>query len=286
MKTHTCVLLCLLTCAPWRAHAAGSGDAQAPAATPPATAVTYDPERAFQPAQPDFAVITMPTTLRLPRHRLAFRLTHRFGRDLGAGSFGDLAADLFGFDSGAQIGLEFRYAPIRSLQVGLHRTSNRTMSLFSQYSAVRQGRSPVSIDATLAMDGTNNLQGSYSPSVGAVISRTFGRVGALYVQPAWVNNTNPLPSALDDHNDTATIGIGGRLRVRPSVYVVGEVIPRVAGYRPGAHQASFGIEKRAGGHTFQLNFSNGFGTTLPQVARGGTGATDWYIGFNMSRKFF
>ena len=49
---------------------------------------------------------------------------------------------------------------------------------------------------------------------------------------------------------------------------------------------SFGFEQRAGGHVFQLNFSNGFGTTLAQVARGGTAKDDWYLGFNLSRKFF
>ncbi len=48
----------------------------------------------------------------------------------------------------------------------------------------------------------------------------------------------------------------------------------------------FGIEKRAGGHTFQMNFSNGIGTTFAQIARGGSGRDDWYIGFNISRKFF
>ncbi len=285
MKTSLSFAFALLLGATAPAMAAEPDSSTPPPTQTPATK-PYDTERAFQPAQPDFAVITIPTTLRLPSHKMAFRLTHRFGRPLGAGTFSDLAGDLFGLDSGAQIGLEFRYAPMRGTQIGFHRTSNRTISLFGQYSAIRQGHSPVSVDALVAVDGTNNLQDSYSPSVGAVVSRTFGRHGALYLQPSWVNNSNPLPSALADHNDTVTLGIGGRLRVRPSVYVVAEVIPRLSGYKPGTNQASFGIEKRAGGHTFQLNFSNGFGTTLPQVARGGTGAKDWYLGFNMSRKFF
>jgi hypothetical protein len=56
-------------------------------------------------SEPDFNVITLPTNLRVPRHRLAFRLTHRFARPLGEGDFGDLASDFFGFDGGAQIGL-------------------------------------------------------------------------------------------------------------------------------------------------------------------------------------
>jgi hypothetical protein len=60
----------------------------------------------------------------------------------------------------------------------------------------------------------------------------------------------------------------------------------MAGYDPGVHHGSFGLEKRAGGHVFQVNFSNGFGTTMGQVARGGTGGEDWYLGFNISRKFF
>ena len=49
---------------------------------------------------------------------------------------------------------------------------------------------------------------------------------------------------------------------------------------------SFGIEKRAGGHMFQLNFSDGFGTTPAQLARGGPVEKDWFLGFNISRKFF
>ena len=45
---------------------------------------------------------------------------------------------------------------------------------------------------------------------------------------------------------------------------------------------------------FQLNFSDSFATTYGQLARGGTrspradgsNGTDWYLGFNISRKFY
>jgi hypothetical protein len=60
----------------------------------------------------------------------------------------------------------------------------------------------------------------------------------------------------------------------------------VAGYDPGVNHGTFAIEKRAGGHTFQLNFSNSFATTMGQLARGGFTNDDWYLGFNISRKFF
>jgi len=35
-----------------------------------------------------------------------------------------------------------------------------------------------------------------------------------------------------------------------------------------------------------LNFSNALGTTRAQVARGAFNNDDWYMGFNISRKFY
>jgi hypothetical protein len=70
------------------------------------------------------------------------------------------------------------------------------------------------------------------------------------------------------------------------VYISVEGSPRVAGHDPDKAQIGVGIEKRLGGHLFQLNFSNGFGTTFGQIARGGSSNDNWYLGFNISRKFY
>jgi Membrane bound beta barrel domain (DUF5777) len=253
----------------------------------PAMAFAQDDDDAvLNLAEQDFTLVTLPTALRVPKYKSAFRVTHRFTRPLGEGDFGDLASDMFGLDNGAQIGLEYRFGIIKNGQIGLHRTSDKTIQFFGQYDLVKQGQLPVDVSAILSIDGTNNFQDSYSPSVGAIVSRRFGTVAALYVEPIWVNNTNPEPKELVDHNDTFMIGIGGRLRVRPTVYIVAEISPRTSGYKPGSSQASFAFEKRAGGHTFQLNFSNALGTTRGQVARGAASNDDWYMGFNISRKFF
>jgi hypothetical protein len=136
--------------------------------------------------------------------------------------------------------------------------------------------STVTIDALATSEGTNNFRDSYSPSLGAVISRTLGKHGAVYAQPIWINNTNARPTELIDDNNTFMLGVGGRLRVRPTVYLVAEAAPRW-GYKPDVAHVSFAIEKR---------FSNSFGTTLAQVARGGVSNDNWYMGFNISRKFF
>ena len=105
-----------------------------------------------------------------------------------------------------------------------------------------------------------------------------------------VQQHQSLPSELVDHNDTVVLGVGARLRIRPTAYVVAEFAPRVAGFDPGRMPTSFAVEKRVGGHAFQLVFSNTFGLTMAQVARGGVmtedGSSNWYLGFNISRKFF
>lgn len=261
--------------------------AQTPPATPPvASAPEDDPDLDPNKAQPDFGLATLATNLRLPRHKLVYRMSHRFGRPLGQGDFSDLLSDFFGFDSGALIGLELRYGLVRGGQVGIYRTSDRTIQFFGQYELASQKTFPLGISALATAEGTDNFSDSYSPGLAAVISREVGDRGAFYVQPAWINNSNPQPTELVDDNNTVVMGLGTRLRIRKSTYLVLEASPRISGYAPNVTLISFGIEQQAGGHMFQLNFSNGVGTTLANVARGGSSYDDWYIGFNLSRKFY
>ncbi|PYR59805.1 MAG: hypothetical protein DMF91_13895 [Acidobacteria bacterium] len=68
-------------------------------------------------AEPDFTLISLPTSLRLPKFKSAFRVTHRFTRPLNCDTCpNSLAGDAFGLDGGAVIGLEYRIGivPIRS----------------------------------------------------------------------------------------------------------------------------------------------------------------------------
>jgi hypothetical protein len=53
----------------------------------------------------------------------------------------------------------------------------------------------------------------------------------------------------------------------------------------GMNQGGLAIERRAGGHVFQLNASDSFATTMGQIARGGPAGANWHLGFNISRKF-
>ena len=272
-----------------QAPAAVPDSAQASAPAPaPAQDEESDPDARVDALQPDFNLAALPTTLRMPVHKLAFRVTHRFTRRLGQGDFGDLASDFFGFDSGAQIGLELRYGLAPGTQIGIHRTSDRTIQIFGQHNFLNErDGNPVGLDAIATLEGGNNLHTRYQSALGLVLSRNVGRLAAFYAEPIWIANTNPASNAGFD-NSTAMVGLGTRLRVRPSTYLVAEITPRLGGFDPGVSQISFGLEGRAGGHLFQLNVSNGFGTTLGQIAGGASfnNDNDWYIGFNIARKFF
>ena len=273
-----------------RAPAAGAA-AEAGAGGARAVQLDDEDDTSIDRAQLDFTVVNLPTTLRLPKFKSAFRVTHRFSRPLGQGDIGDLVDDFFGLDGGALIGLEYRFGVWRGVQAGIYRTSNRTIQFFGQYGVLRQSDTrPIGLDVVATVEGEDNFRERYSPAVGAVLSRRVGNRAAVYAQPLWVANTNPLPSALADDESTLMLGLGARVNVGGAWYGVVEFSPRLAGYRPGAHHVAFGVEGGVGGHAFQVNVSNGTGSTLGQIARGAFetagGDTNWHLGFNISRKFW
>ena len=242
--------------------------------------------------EPDFSLIALPTTLRLPQNKFTFRLTHRFSRPVDGGpGYGNLLEDFFGFDSAALIGLEFRYGVLPGTHIGVYRGNNKNIQIFGRRNILWQrGPHGIGLDVQASIEGLDNLRDDYSGSVAAILSKRLGARAAVYVEPTWVGNVNKpgrLHPSVDDDNDDSTfmLGLGARLRVRPTVYLLGEYAPRLAGFDEGAHHISFAVEKRAGGHTFQLNVSNSLGSTPAQIAQGGS-MDDWFIGFNIARKFY
>jgi hypothetical protein len=253
-------------------------------ATPPQVSTDEIDEGLLQLAEPDYRLVNLPTTLRLPLHKGNFDLTHRFAGNLRRGTFRQQASDFFGLDQGATIGFEYRYAVVRHLQAAAYRSSfNKTVQFYAKYDAShQQGPTPLSLSALVSVEGTDNFHSQYAPAIGGVVSRTIGTSAAVYAVPTWVHHS---AAGIGVDRDTFYVGVGGRLRIGQTVYVAAEMSPRASGYAPGKPEFGFAIEKRAGGHMFQLNFTNTFGTTFGQIARGGF-PTTLYLGFNLARKFF
>lgn len=271
--------------------------APAAAQTPPPDA-TPPPAPAI-PAETELNLINLPTTLSLRSHRSYFRLTHRYARDITRGDFSDLAAELFGLDDGAVIGLEYRYSVTSNLQAGIHRNLlSKTIQFLGKWDPVRQGeRIPIALSVSASVEGLNNFREKRQPAIGITLSRTAGDRLAVYATPLFVWNSKSVdiieghdhslePIGLEHghHSDTLFLGLGTRLRFSPTGYFVAEFSPRLSGYDPNANAWGIAIEKWTRGHTLQLNFGNFFGSTPGQLARGGNEG-QVFMGFNITRKF-
>ena len=246
-----------------------------------------DDDAELRPLEPDFKIVNLPTTLPLPVHGGNFELTHRFGGDFRRESFHQLSSNLFGLDEGAVMSFGYRFGLFKHFEIAANRTSlEKDIQMQAKYDPFHQRPgTPFGLSVIASVEGTNNFDQDFAPALGLSVSRTLGHVAAVYVDPFWVHNSAGLGSASVGRRDTGFIGVGGRLRVRVGLFLVGEASPRVGGYRPGEPLYAFGIEKRYGGHVFQLNFGNSIGgETYAQLARGG--APSLFMGFNLERKFF
>lgn len=237
-------------------------------------------------SEPDFTLGSLPTTLRLPKGKTSFRITHRFTYPINDSSFGEFLENGLGFDAAATTGFELRFGVAGGLQAVVTRTGSRNIQVLAQKQVIGQrDGGPVSFDVIGAIEGQNNFREEYSYVVGGAFSHQFGDQGAVYVEPMGVFHATPEFPGSDQN--AMVLGLGARLRLgRSRAYLVGEFAPRIAGYDGGQSLVTVGIEKRAGGHMFQLNVSNTFGTTLTQVGHGGPVAAHWHLGFNLTRKFF
>jgi hypothetical protein len=283
---------------------AGARSAFAQTATPPPAAVAPptqpdDDPAVLDPVEPDYVVVNLPTTLRVPKWKGNFRLTHRFAGNLMNGDFGYQLGNLFGIDQGAIIGFEYRMGLPKGVEAAAFRTSfDKTIQLYTKWDGIRQkGKVPVAISPVVSIEGVNNFQDQYAMAYGASISRSVAQRVGVYAQPFFVTNTaanlEPVGHTHDagtsedshEHRNTFYVGLGARIRLRPSLYATGEFVPRVDGYSPNDPAYGFGVEARVGQHVFSLTFTNTFSTTFSQLARGGT-PDSLYLGFNLARKFF
>jgi hypothetical protein len=253
---------------------------------PAATQSTQDPDddRIVPLAEPDYRLVNLATTLRLPSHRMSFDMTHRFTGNLMSRSFADNASNLFGLDDGAAVGLELRYAVARHIEAAVYRTNiDKTIQLYTKIDAIHQhGGTPLSLSAQVSIEGTSNFHTNYQPGLSLILSRAIADRLAIYAEPTWVARTGIIAGL---NQGTGFVGVGARARVGRRTYLVAEVSPRFTEYAPGPAEFGFGLEERVGGHVFQLNFTNTTSTTLGQVARGGLPST-LFLGLNLSRKFF
>ena len=112
---------------------------------------------------------------------------------------------------------------------------------------------------------------------------------SLLAVPGFASNTNYFQP---NSEGTFSLGLGGRARVLGDLSVIAEWVPVLAGYKDYSNGWGLGLEKKIGGHVFQVFITNNYGLTAPQYLIGGdlsrftSGLFDEFrLGFNIFRSF-
>ena len=102
---------------------------------------------------------------KLPRFTSAFRVTHRFGRPLGDGSFGDLGETSSASIRAPRSASSTALGILAGTQIGIHRTSNHTIEFFTQHDVLGKDRLPVGLDMTAIRRRHRELHRELLPGV-------------------------------------------------------------------------------------------------------------------------
>jgi hypothetical protein len=230
-----------------------------------------------------------------------FFIGHRFSQDVKAAG----AGGLYGFDSSAVIAYGVRAGVTDRLSFSIMRSNlEKTISLGTAFQVSRQSaRMPVTLQARAGADGAQNfglfkkennpfLIKQYQPYVQIVATRTFADRVSFTAVPSFAFNTrDDTVDLLPDfafginHNNTVSLGLGTGIRVLPTLSIVGEVIPRLWGFKGEITDRtgfSFGLQKATFRHTFELVVSKQQAITPAQTTF--QGVDTLRIGFNIYRK--
>lgn len=283
-----------------------AGTAAAPGAPPPSAAAFTAATTPVSPVDPyskegayfGSNIVNLPNGKPLKQWEVDFLIGHRFLQDINSAGPGAL----WGFDSGAYITFGGRVGLTDRISVGVLRSTffrtfeDRTPIEFNGAFQVSRQKDtvPITIQLRAGLEGSENFTNLYRPFVQAVATRTFADRVSFTAVPTFAWNTRG--DAITDqnlgirtfgisHRNTVALGVGVGIRVLPTVSVVGEYIPRLAGFEgevqnhPGL---SAGLQKSTNRHTFELTVGRQVVMTTPAYSY--QGVRSFRVGFNIFRR--
>jgi hypothetical protein len=261
---------------------------------PPEAAGQTAGDRAKSFSKPAFwgtRLVNLPTTTIPGKGEFLFRVSHRFQPPVSSGwdSF-------FGFDGPALILFSFGYGITDNLTASLGRSKlYQEWDLSVDWALFEQGRtSSLPFSATLHLGGSLVSQdkpqgaewsGRFRLSALLSLAHQFNDRFSFLLVPAFSSNANYWEPSSEG---TLALGIGGRFMVLNDFSLIAEWIPRLAGYKDYYSGWGLGVEKKIGGHVFQLFVTDSIGLTASQFLPGGDlriGDGDFRFGFNIFRTF-
>ncbi len=249
-------------------------------------------KRRPKPAFWGVRLINLPTTQFIDKGKVLFRISHRYFPALSDGY-----DSFYGLDGPAAILLSLGYGFSDRLSLTLARSNRfKEVELSVKWIMLEQGKSrtiPLSaalnIGASLITDTeegekvfqSENMKFNAQLSLSHQISNAF----SLLLVPAYSSNTNHWE---ESSKGTFSLGIGARYMFLEDFSLIAEWIPVLTGYKDNSSGWGFGVEKKIGGHVFQVFLTNSIGMTSAQFVPGGSLRLqdgDFRIGFNIFRLF-
>jgi hypothetical protein len=236
-------------------------------------------------------LVNLPTTTTLSKGEFQFRISHRFQPPISSGwdSF-------YGLDGPAYILFSFGYGITDKLMVSVARSRlYQEWDFNADWAIIEQGKKsslPFSVTfhaggSLVSQDEPQAVDWSGRFRINALLSlchQLNDRISLLVV-PAFSSNTNFWEA---NSEGTFGLGIGGRFMVIDDLSFIAEWVPVLAGYADEYSGWGVGLEKKIGGHVFQLFVTDSIGIIASQYLPGGDlrlGDGDFRIGFNIFRTF-
>jgi hypothetical protein len=236
-------------------------------------------------------VVNLPTPRSIDKGEVLFRVSHRFFPAVKEGYDA-----FYGLDGPASMLLGLGYGFSDKISLTLSRANvSKEFELALKWTLIDQSSTdgPISMAllgsaslVTLPLPGkktfrSENTRINFQASLAYKVSPTV----SLLLVPGYSTNTNPTEESFQG---TLSLGLGGRVQIINDFSILLEWIPDLSGYSFESSGWGFGVEKRIGGHVFQVFVLNSVGITTPQFVPGGEfriSEGEFRIGFNIFRWF-
>lgn len=237
-------------------------------------------------------IINLPTTQPIGKKHFLFRISHRFRPAIRSGY-----DSLYGLDGPAFILLSFGYGISDNLSLTLSRSNLfQEFELSLDWIFLNQDKRPA-IPFSAAISAGSSLvtqtpvgekvfqSDNLKFNLKLILSLQVSNNLSFVLVPAYSSNANHWESPSEG---TFALGTGGRFMIFNDYSLVWEWIPVLSGYKANSNGWGLGIEKKIGGHVFQVFILNSTGLTSDQFIPGGDFRLkdkDFRLGFNIFRKF-
>ncbi|HWM93090.1 MAG TPA: DUF5777 family beta-barrel protein [Thermoanaerobaculia bacterium] len=227
-------------------------------------------------------LINVPTPYPVRARTLEVVFIHRFHLPINDGS----SADLWGLDSGADIGLGLAWGITSHLDVSLLRSSfQEDFELAGKFLFLEQApRIPLTLAVRAGVDRLerDGIEDPTRPFAQLLLARRFGRGFNLLLSPSWVRDTPRL-------RDAFNVPVGLTLMLPRETLLELEVVPENRDLDESETAWHVALSKDLGGHIFEVILGNSRAVTVNQYLGGdsaaGFEAGDVRLGFNLIRDF-